>query len=584
MDSSITFTNYNAYSQTRKNINLNSLLKFTEHGLELVNLIFSEGLKQHFYFDQPNTKLVQLCEMCKIDEITRIIYLEVLNSAKLQEFCSKKVVHSWMKAFQNYENQLAVLDDVFPKGMNFMFQKYCFTKLFFSFFEVMINVFYVFELESINYRALKDNTKNHLLAGLGAKINNSEIPFLLKSALGTNKIMIADHKGDTKKIHRKFNMMFAEYYDLVKWYTNFDQLGYSFSLKLQDEDNEDLLENQEELGEDGENEISTAENKNIDTSQFKLTIDEISKFSKLFKEQIIGQPNVAKKIEEILINETYSFLNKNHRPISVLFFAGPTGVGKTETVKVLSNLLFKNNKFHRFDMSEYKTEVGIEKLIGAPNGYVGYKEGGTLVNAMKSNPVSIVLFDEIEKADKAVLDLFLQLIDEGFITSNKGEKIYFDQTIIVFTSNIGSNEIALEMEDEEVDQIIRQRITEFFNYEINRPEILGRIGKDNVIIFSPISKKEDLNKIIDLHFKKFFDSQLKENIKYEFAKRPIYNSIIAELDLTKGARDIRNKFDQFIKNLNYAFYENKISPESLRNKTVNFTYKNNKIIDLKITD
>lgn len=94
MDSSITFTNYNAYSQTRKNINLNSLLKFTEHGLELVNLIFSEGLKQHFYFDQPNTKLVQLCEMCKIDEITRIIYLEVLNSAKLQEFCSKKVVHS----------------------------------------------------------------------------------------------------------------------------------------------------------------------------------------------------------------------------------------------------------------------------------------------------------------------------------------------------------------------------------------------------------------------------------------------------------------------------------------------------------
>src|SRR5690606_13759088 len=131
--------------------------------------------------------------------------------------------------------------------------------------------------------------------------------------------------------------------------------------------------------------------------------------------------------------------SKSNRPRGVLFFAGSTGVGKTEMAKALAALLFgQEERLLRFDMSEYAAPQSDQRLLGAPPGYVGYEEGGQLTNAVKKNPFSILLFDEIEKAHGSIFDKFLQILDDGRLTDGKGETIYFSECIIIFTSNLGT--------------------------------------------------------------------------------------------------------------------------------------------------
>ncbi len=309
-----------------------------------------------------------------------------------------------------------------------------------------------------------------------------------------------------------------------------------------------------------------------------LSINHLDRFDEFFKDKIIGQDNVLEKIKEQLIMISYdTSLNKN-RPAGIFFFAGPTGVGKTETCKVLSEFLYNNQEINRFDMSEYKDDWSISKLIGAPNGLVGYEEGGTLINKMKKNPNAIVLFDEIEKAHKSIFDLFLQILDEGFVTSNKGDRISFADNIIIFTSNIGSNLIDWNMSSEEISNIFINSVDDFFSNKLNRPEILGRIGRDNIIDFNLINNKENLYKIVDIYFSKFISEQEHKKISLSFNKENVYDSILLNIDLTKGARDIRNKFDLFKKHFVKALYNNKLSYELLENKNIDFSYDGSKII------
>ena len=181
------------------------------------------------------------------------------------------------------------------------------------------------------------------------------------------------------------------------------------------------------------------------------------------------------------------------RPRGVVFLAGPTGVGKTELAKTLTRLLFGDERAYiRFDMSEFSAEHSDQRLIGAPPGYVGYDAGGELTNAVRERPFSVVLFDEIEKAHPRILDKFLQVLDEGVLTSGRGERVYFSEAFICFTSNLGI--YRLDPAGERVPNVtphdpfdqVRSRVLEeierHFKLELNRPEILNRIG-DNLVVF-----------------------------------------------------------------------------------------------------
>lgn len=220
------------------------------------------------------------------------------------------------------------------------------------------------------------------------------------------------------------------------------------------------------------------------------------------------------------------------KPKGVLFFAGPTGVGKTLVAKKLAKFLFSTEEaFVRFDMSEFKEEHTVSKLIGSPPGYVGFERGGMLTNAVREKPFAVILFDEIEKAHPKVMDIFLQLLDDGRLTDNRGQTVFFTEAVIIFTSNLGTRtndsrgtptmeragleEILIdeELSDDERKTRIRAHfsnsVEEFFNYEISRPELLNRIG-NNIVPFNYIHTRDAQQEIVTAHLKR---------IKAEFADR-----------------------------------------------------------------
>jgi ATP-dependent Clp protease ATP-binding subunit ClpA len=180
------------------------------------------------------------------------------------------------------------------------------------------------------------------------------------------------------------------------------------------------------------------------------------------------------------------------KPKGIFFFAGPTGVGKTELAKAATELVFNDeNAYKRFDMSEFRSEHARERLIGSPPGYVGHDQGGELTNWMREHPRTILLFDEIEKAHQTILELFLQIFDDGRLTDSKGQTVYFHHAILIFTSNIGNNELdrhttnqsAQELPYEDIRQIFEDAVEDHFTHTLKRPELLGRIGKQNIIAF-----------------------------------------------------------------------------------------------------
>ncbi len=214
------------------------------------------------------------------------------------------------------------------------------------------------------------------------------------------------------------------------------------------------------------------------------------------KKRVIGQQTAIKTVADAVI-ESRSGLSKPGQPIGSFFFLGPTGTGKTELAKSLAEFLFNDeNSIIRFDMSEFKEEHSAALLYGAPPGYVGYEEGGVLVNKIRQKPYSIVLFDEIEKAHQSVFDVFLQILDEGKLNDRLGKEGDFSNAVILFTSNIGSDYIAKSFEKEVVptsNELIDIMVDYF------RPEFLGRITE--IVPFAPISEKIAVT-IFNLHLKK----------------------------------------------------------------------------------
>ena len=229
-----------------------------------------------------------------------------------------------------------------------------------------------------------------------------------------------------------------------------------------------------------------------------LDREKINKAS--FEKRVKGQDAAIFKTLDIIkraITGLAGLQGSSHsRPKGILFFAGPTGTGKTETAKTLAEILFGDeNCCIRFDMSEYSQGHSDQKLLGAPPGYVGYEAGGQLTNAIKKNPFSVLLFDEIEKAHPSIFDKFLQILEDGRMTDGQGNTVYFSESIIIFTSNLGiftPNEfgarevnVSIDMPYEEMSEKIRQAIENYFKINLGRPEILNRIG-ENIVVYDYI--------------------------------------------------------------------------------------------------
>lgn len=294
----------------------------------------------------------------------------------------------------------------------------------------------------------------------------------------------------------------------------------------------------------------------------KIDKAHLDKASDFFYSRIKGQNNAVERVLAIIKRAKLGLAagagKRNQRPRGVLFFAGPTGVGKTEVAKGLAELLFgQKDRMVRFDMSEYAAPHADQKLLGAPPGYVGYEEGGQLTNAIKENPFSVLLFDEIEKAHPSIFDKFLQILDDGRLTDGKGETVYFSECIIIFTSNLGTvadrpdgrqTLVTPDMAYDQVRDTILGRIRDHFYFNLGRPEILNRFG-DNFVVFDFIRPPSD-EAIVALLVKQL-KGALKEERQIELTvEAPALATLhrLARENLAFGGRGIRNVIDSALVN------------------------------------
>ena len=278
--------------------------------------------------------------------------------------------------------------------------------------------------------------------------------------------------------------------------------------------------------------------------------------------RVIGQ-NEAVQVVSDAIRRNRSGLNDPNKPLGSFLFIGPTGVGKTELAKTLADFLFNDEKaLTRIDMSEYMEKFSVSRLIGSPPGYVGYEEGGQLTEAVRRNPYSIVLFDEIEKAHPEVLNLLLQILDDGRVTDSNGRTVDFKNTIIIMTSNLGS-EYALEGKND----LVMQELQNTF-----KPEFINRI--DEVIIFKPLSK-EVIHEILDKIIKEIEYRLSDKNIKINLTDSAKNYLIDIGYDVNYGARPLKRTVSRTIETM---LAEKIISGEIKYGDKVTFDYQDNQLI------
>ena len=224
--------------------------------------------------------------------------------------------------------------------------------------------------------------------------------------------------------------------------------------------------------------------------------------------RVVGQNEAVDKVSDAILRSRAGISDPN-RPIGSFLFLGPTGVGKTELAKALAENLFDDEKnIVRIDMSEYMEKFSVSRLVGAPPGYVGYEEGGTLTEAVRRKPYSIVLFDEIEKAHPDVFNILLQILDDGRITDSQGRTVDFKNTIIILTSNLGATDIIEGIEGGEISKAAQDRVYAILKQSF-RPEFLNRL--DEIIMFRPLTR-ENIGGIVDIQLKRLVSRLNDENL------------------------------------------------------------------------
>ena len=285
--------------------------------------------------------------------------------------------------------------------------------------------------------------------------------------------------------------------------------------------------------------------------------DKLLSLESILKEKIIGQDSAIRAVADS-IKRSRTGLNDPSKPLASFLFLGPTGVGKTELSKVTAKIIFdSNSSITRLDMSEYMEKHSVSKIIGAPPGYLGFESGGQLTEAVRKNPYSLILLDEIEKAHKDILDILLQVLDDGIITDGQGRTINFKNSIIVLTSNLGSqsiNDLSVRKEDtNEIKKVVDNELKKFF-----KPEFLNRL--DEIVIFNNL-ELNDIKEIAKIQLQNLEKRLNKKNLKFKITDEAINQLVQNSFDYVYGARPLKRIIQKQI--------ETKISNNILNNHYLN---------------
>ena len=291
----------------------------------------------------------------------------------------------------------------------------------------------------------------------------------------------------------------------------------------------------------------------------------------ILHKRVIGQDEAVEKVSEAIMRSRAG-IGDPKRPIGSFLFLGPTGVGKTELAKALAESLFDDeHNIVRIDMSEYMEKYSVSRLIGAPPGYVGYEEGGQLTEAVRRKPYSVVLFDEIEKAHPDVFNILLQVLDDGRITDSQGRTVDFKNTIIILTSNLGSNYILEGItENGEITEEAKEQVNNLLKQSF-RPEFLNRL--DEIVFYKPLQKKE-ISKILDLLIVDLEKRLEDKHIKLEVSNSAKEYLIDNGYDEVYGARPLK-RFVQ--KKLETLIAKEILTEKILPNTTVLVDLKENEL-------
>jgi len=294
--------------------------------------------------------------------------------------------------------------------------------------------------------------------------------------------------------------------------------------------------------------------------QSRLLATESQKVAHLgieMKKRVVGQDEAIDKIVGAIKRSRAGLADEN-KPIGSFLFLGPTGVGKTETARALATSLFNDEKnMIRIDMSEYSESHSIARLIGSPPGYVGYEEGGQLTEAVRRKPYSVILLDEIEKAHPQIFNTFLQIFDDGRLTDGKGKTVSFRNTIIIMTSNLGSDAYNVEKYTRKMIELkVIDSVRTFF-----KPEFINRL--DNIIVFNPMNK-EMMREIVRLQIDLVMRRLLKNGYRFEATKNIEEYLLVEGFDKVYGARPLKRVInEQILDEIATQIIEEKIKPKDL---------------------
>ena len=309
-------------------------------------------------------------------------------------------------------------------------------------------------------------------------------------------------------------------------------------------------------------------------------LERFQDMEEFFSKRIVGQKDAVNSLAKHLRLNKGPLKGNFNRPDAVLLFLGPTGVGKTETAKAMAEYLFGSERnIIRIDMSEYKDgSIAVDKLIGMPRGIVGSSRGGTLTNQVKDNPYSVILLDEIEKASDLVFNLFLQVFDEGFLTDGRGKRVYFSDSVIIMTSNLGSHEFSkftkplgfIESNDivKSIKGTINKEIENFFS-----PEFINRI--DDIVIFSPLTK-EEVKKIALMHIETINKTMSEHHKEIIVTDAALEKLVETGYSSKFGARFLKRTIDDLIKvPLTLKWKDGDIFTAELKDGEISISYDKN---------